>query len=183
MSAAGRTDALAVRHGGGPSVGRRWGVSVRAIAAVPAVLALAGCLNSQSGLPRDTQTVGGMTIDIGVMPADLVRGHTTEPGDPLSMHGGTPPKRASHHLVVALFDAKSGERITDAIVRAGVADHDADPVPATVLEPMRIASAMSYGNFFLMSGGADWRIRLEIRRSSNATPVLADFAYSHPVDH
>ena len=149
-----------------------------------AVLAalMTGCGQSDIQLPRNTQTIGGMTIDIGVIPAEVVQGHSTIPGDPKAMHGGTPANSGSHHLVVALFDDKTGVRITDARIRAGVADLSDDPTPDRILEPMEVSGAMTYGNFFLMQGKRDWKIRLEIRRSSTAPPVEADFAYGHDSD-
>ncbi|MGL1549016.1 hypothetical protein ACSTJL_23665, partial [Vibrio parahaemolyticus] len=67
-------------------------------------------------------------------------------------HGGTPPYSKSHHLVVALFDAKTGTRITDARIRAGVGNRSYNHEPDKTLEPMEINGAMSYGNFFLLQG-------------------------------
>ena len=153
-------------------------IAKAAVLVVSAVF-LTGCSQSDVRLPRSTQTIDGMTIFIGVIPAELVQDHSTRPGDPQAMHGGTPANLSSHHLVVALFDAKTDARITDAQIRAGVAKRSDDPVLEKVLEPMEINGAMSYGNFFLMQGTGDWKIRLLIRRSSTAPPVEADFAYGH----
>jgi hypothetical protein len=142
---------------------------------------LAACGNSMSELPRHEQTSGGMTIDIGVLPAELVRGHPTAEGDPGALHGSTPqPYSGSHHLVVALFDAGSGARITDARVRAGVGDRAYNHEPEQWLEPMQIEGTLTYGGFFLMQGEGPWRIHLEIFRPGNARPVEANFAYEHP---
>jgi len=141
---------------------------------------LAAC--GGNGLPRNTQTVDGVTIYLGVIPAELVQGHSTTPGDPQALHGGTPPNRGSHHIVVALFDAKTGARITDAQIGAGVGDRSNTHAPDTVLGPMEINGAMSYGNFFLMQSAGEWRIHLEIRRPGVAHPVDADFSYTHVAD-
>lgn len=152
-----------------------------AFAALPAaMLALAGCGSEPVGLPRDTQTIAGMTIYIGVIPAELVRDHPTAIGDPKALHGGAPKYGGSHHLVVALFDDRTGARITDARIHAGVAEFAREPGVNTPLEPMEISGAMSYGNFFPMPGSGDWRIRLEIRRTNDTSPARADFAYGHP---
>ena len=145
-----------------------------------ASLLLAACSRD---LPRSMQTVDGMTIYLGVIPAELVRGHSTAPGDPQALHGGTPLDRSSHHIVVALFDAKSGARVTDAEIRAAVRDRSGSHASDAVLAPMEINGAMSYGNFFLMEGTGLWRIQLEIRRPGAAHPVAADFAYEHKLDH
>ena len=76
-----------------------------------------------------------------------------------------------------MFDAKSGARITDAQVLAGVGDRSYNHAPDTSLEPMKINGTMSYGNFFLMQGKGVWRIHLKIRRPNMAQPVEADFTY------
>ena len=123
-----------------------------------------------------------MTIDLGVMPAELVQGHSTQPGDPQALHGGTPGNSDSHHIVVALFDARTGIRISDARIRAGVGRHSYDHAPDTWLEPMQINGTMTYGNFFLMQGAGEWRIHLEISRPGLTRPSEVDFAYEHSAD-
>lgn len=122
----------------------------------------------------------GLTIDLGVLPAELVQGHSTTEGDPEAMHSGTPAWVGSHHVVVALFDAKTGVRITDARVRAGVGSRSYDHEPDKWLEPMQIAGTTTYGNFFLMPGREVYRIHLQIYRTGSAQPIRADFAYEHP---
>ena len=140
-----------------------------------------GC-SHDTNLPRNSQTVDGMTIELGVLPAELIQGHLTVPGDPNALHGGTPPNSSSHHVVVALFDAKTGARITDASIRAGVGNRSYNHEPNKVLESMEVNGAMSYGNFFLLQGEGVWHIHLEILRAGAARPVRADFAYEHPSD-
>lgn len=140
---------------------------------------LVSACSANTDLPRNTQTVGGMTIELGVMPAELVKGHVTAPGEPNALHGGTPPNSFSRHVVVALFDAQSGARITDARIRAGVGDRSYNHAPDTPLEPMQVNGAMSYGNFFLMQGEGLWRIHLEILRPGMSHPLEAEFGYEN----
>jgi hypothetical protein len=140
-----------------------------------------GC-SSDSELPRSEQTVDGMTVDLAVIPAELVRGHSREPGDPNALHGGTPKNLGSHHIVVALFDAKSGTRITDAKIRARVGNRSFNHEPDTWLEPMQINGTVTYGNFFQMQTPGLWRIHLQIYRSGVSKPSEANFAYEHPDD-
>lgn len=147
-----------------------------------AVAALMTGCGERGDLPRDTQVVGGITIDIGVIPAGLVQGHSTDPADPKAMHGGTPKGGASHHLVVALFDAKTGARIDDARVRAAVGRRSYDHEPDRQLEPMQIAGTTTYGGFFQMAGEGRWTIHLVIERPGMPRPVEAQFAYDHPDD-
>lgn len=145
------------------------------------LLLVAGC-SDNSKLPRNSQTVDGMTIELGVLPAELIQGHVTAPGEPNALHGGTPPNSRSHHIVVALFDAKTGARITDARIRAGVGNRSYNHDPDTLLEPMEVNGTISYGNFFLLQGEGVWRIHLEIARAGAPRPVEADFAYERPAD-
>lgn len=154
----------------------RRGASV-AVLALGVILAV-GCTDS-SQLPRSEQTVDGMTIDLGVIPAELVQGHATQPGEPDALHDGTPKDQGSHHIVVAVFDAKTGTRIVNARIRAGIGDRSHNPKPDTWLEPMEINGMMTYGNFFLMPGTGVWRIHLEIYRPGIARPSVAEFAYEH----
>ena len=58
---------------------------------------------------------GGLTVDLAVIPASFVLGHSPEQTGQ-GMHGGRPTSRYSHHLIVAVFDSQSGSRVTDATV-------------------------------------------------------------------
>ena len=154
---------------------------VLGVAIVVSAISAFGC-GQGSQLPRYSQTVDDMTIDLGVMPAELVQGHSTKMGDSKALHGGTPAYRASHHIVVALFDSTTGARITDARIRARVADRSDNHEPDRWLEPMQIDGTMTYGNFFLIQGAGEWRIHLEINRPGRSRPTEADFAYEHALD-
>lgn len=153
-----------------------------ALMAVVAMLALGSCGRDRQ-LTGDSQVVDGMAIYFGVMPAELVRGHSLAQGDPQALHGGTPATAASHHVVVALFDAKTGARITDARIQADVGDRSYNHGPAKPLEPMQIAGTTTYGNFFPMQGQGVWRIHLMIERPSIAHATEADFRYEHAIGH
>jgi hypothetical protein len=162
---------------------RRAAPASRALAmGVLAAAALSTGCGGDSQWPRNEQTVDGMTVDLGVMPAELVRGHPTAPADPNAMHGGTHKHSGSHHIIVALFDAKSGARISDATIRAGVGNRSYNHEPDTWLEPMQINGTITYGNFFLMPASGLWRIHLQIYRTGVLKPTEATFAYEHPDD-
>lgn len=122
-----------------------------------------------------SQTVNGVVIYLGVIPSEIIRGHPTE--HPESIMHGSPAKRSgSRHIVVALFDAKTGERITDAKVSARVeqlgltADHKD-------LEPMQIAGTVSYGNFYAMPSGGIYKIRVIVQRQGASRRIEAEFEY------
>ena len=138
-----------------------------------------GCSNP-GDLPRESQIVGGMTIYLGVVPAPLVRDHPTGPGDGGALRSETPDDGSSHHVVIGLFDASTGARISDARVRAGVSASSSDHAPDRELVSMPINGLMSYGNFFPMQGLGLYRIHLEILRPGAARPIEAQFVYEHP---
>ena len=119
------------------------------------------------------QVVGGTAIYIGVMPAEVVRGHAPEHAE-RGMHGGAPP--GENHLVVALFDAGTGRRVTDAEVTATISGTGLDRVEKR-LEPMTIAGAVSYGNYFYMTGAGPYRIELRILRGRAAGAIRARFEW------
>jgi hypothetical protein len=90
------------------------------------------------------KVVDGVAIYLGVLPSEMVLGHPhshTEAG----MHGGVPVGEHRYHVLVALFDAASGKRITDAQVKAR---YLSSPVRRQrKLEPMHIADTITYGNY------------------------------------
>jgi hypothetical protein len=109
------------------------------------------------------QVVDGVAIYFGVVPAELVRGHPPEHPEG-QMHGGVPV--GENHIMVALFEDKTGKRITRAEVTAtitGPGNFKAEKK----LEPMIIAGAATFGNYFTMSGPGPYRIAVRIR-----TPVI-----------
>ena len=151
--------------------------SLALFAAFVALLGSAGCERS---LPPDAfdpvRTAGGLTVYLGVLPGALIRGH--DAGTPAAMHGGARTTPATHHVTVAVFDAATGARITDAIVTAAVSERLGAPTTRR-LERMTVAGALTYGNFFtLSSGDAPVTIGIRIERGGRA-PVQLQFAYRH----
>lgn len=126
------------------------------------------------GLER---TANGLTIYLGVMPAQLLQGH--EPGHPeKEMHGGVPRGKHRYHVMVAVFEKESGRRVTDAQVRARVAEVGLAGQDK-VLEPMVIAGAMTFGNYFTMAAPRPYDIAISIRRPGTQRPVEVKFVHRH----
>ncbi len=121
---------------------------------------------------QTSKVVDGVTVDIGIIPAAIVRGHPKEHPE-LEMHGGALRAQGQYHVMVALFDAKTGERINDAKVQA-VVDGVAQP-----LEPMPIANIITYGNYFYMTGKGPWRIDVVIRRPNATRTIGVRFDHRH----
>jgi FtsP/CotA-like multicopper oxidase with cupredoxin domain len=87
---------------------------------------------------------------MGLLPAEMVRGHPKQQPE-VSMHGGVAGGSSEYHLVIALFDAKTRERITKAEIRAVVSEIGLAG-EETTLEPMEIAEAITFGNYVRMAG-------------------------------
>lgn len=121
---------------------------------------------------------GGLAVYLGVVPAAVLRGHPPEHAGQ-GMHGGAPPRRYVHHLLVALFDAKTGARITDAGVTAVVHGHRRTPEDRIGLEPMTVGGAQAYGGFATLPPRDYYRIRIEVLRLGAAESVRAVFPHRH----
>lgn len=125
--------------------------------------------------PGQYRKVDGLALYLGVLPAELVRGHGSKDE---AMHGATPRGKHLYHIVVAVFDAASGQRVTDAEVTArvsglGLAGREKP------LQKMEIADTVSFGNYFdLSGGGGPYRIDVRVRRPG-AKVVSTDFQYEH----
>jgi hypothetical protein len=111
------------------------------------------------------------------MPAQIVQGHASE-HEESKMHGGVPVGRYRDHLVVALFDNASGRRIENAQVMAAVMELGLGPEWKT-LEPMRIAEAVTYGNYFDMPDNGIYHIQVRIRRPGHPQPIEVTFTHRH----
>lgn len=122
----------------------------------------------------DRQVVDGVAIYFGVLPAELVHGHPREHPES-EMHGGV--AAGESHLLVGLFDAKSGQRIGGAEIRARVTA-DPDIEVRKPLEAMLIGGSLSYGNYFLLKGAGPFRIELRIRRPGAPDEIRTVFTWA-----
>ncbi len=123
------------------------------------------------------KVVDGIGIYLGVMPTDLIADHPLEHTEG-AMHGGVPLGEHHHHVMVALFEIKTGERITDAEVKANVREVGlAGQVKK--LEPMAIAAALTYGNYFELRSRTRYLISVQVRRPESPRVIEARFEYYH----
>lgn len=123
------------------------------------------------------KVVDGIGIYLGVMPTDLIADHPLEHTEG-AMHGGVPLGEHHHHVMVALFEIKTGERITDAEVKANVREVGlAGQVKK--LEPMTIAGALTYGNYFELRYRRRYLISVQVRRPGSPKVIEARFEYYH----
>ncbi len=124
------------------------------------------------------KVVDGVAIYLGVLPAEMILGYTKGQSE-ATMHGGVPQGKNRYHVMVALFDATTGKRITSAQVKATVAQVGMGG-EIKPLEPMRIANTESFGNWFTMPGNGVYRIHLEIGGIKEHAKIATDLDYMRP---
>jgi hypothetical protein len=122
------------------------------------------------------KTVGGISAYLGVMPAAIVRGHPSAHPE-VTMHGGVPSGRFERHVVVALFDAKTFVRITNADIEATVEGLGHTGSVTKKLERMDIADAPTFGGYFPFQGPDKYTVRLKINAHGYARSVIIEFTY------
>ena len=149
--------------------------SRRTIAALLGALGVAVSLSSGAVAAETDQskTAGGVTVYLGVVPAEIVRGLPASG----TMHGGIPKGPHEYHFVAAVFDAASGARVSDAVVTAEVAGLGLSGSKEK-LEPMQIAGTTTYGGFFDLPGFDLYTVKLTVERSG-ASPAVLQFKYDH----
>lgn len=123
----------------------------------------------------ETKSAGGLTVYLGVLPAEIVRGPEPHAAE-RHMHGGPPSGSHEHHIVVAVFDSTSNARIEDATVTARISGLGLSG-PQVTLEPMKIADTVSYGTYFNLTPDL-YTIRVTVQRPSSQSVVL-EFKYDH----
>jgi hypothetical protein len=154
--------------------------SLRFLSCCPFVLLIAMAVTLASTAAAQGgqyKTVGGVAVYIGFMPAELLKGPLVHPAERL-MHGGVPRGSHQYHVIVAVFDAASQVRISDATVIAKVSGIGLSGSQQT-LDPMKIAGTITYGGFFYLPGPDGYTIQLTIQRRGSKTPVELEFKYDH----
>lgn len=140
-------------------------------------------INFGTGLPvtrtaraaagQDFVVVDGLTVYLGIVSAEEMRSHLT--AEEATMHGGV-PRSGAYHVMVALFDQATGQRITDAAVTAQVSSARGEGSD-TPLERMSIANAVTYGNCFRMPGAGTYKVTVHVTRPGLANAPEAQFEY------
>lgn len=122
---------------------------------------------AQGRLERD-----GVVLYFGLVPEAIVSQQ-----HPISeLHGGRPAGGGKiNHLVLAVFDAASGRRIEDAVIRAqlsesGIVDEAPKYVPA-----MPMNGVGSYGQLFGMVRDGPYRFRILVRVQDQGNEVEFNF--------
>ena len=129
---------------------RRAALSVLALAAVAVPLARA-----QERVERD-----GLVLYWGLVPEAIVsQQHALS-----ELHGGRPAGGGKvYHLVLALFDAATGRRIEDAVIRAQLSESGVVAEAPKYVPPMSVNGVESYGQLFGMVHDGPYRFRISIQ--------------------
>lgn len=125
------------------------------------------------------KTVAGISVYIGLMPAEIVKGHPSRHPE-AQMHGGAPTGPHAYHLVVALFDEQNGaSRIEDARIAATVSGVGHVGQTSVALEPMLIADTVTYGAFIDLRALERFEIALTITVPDRPGSIRVDFGNQH----
>lgn len=119
--------------------------------------------------------VDGVLVYLGVVPSSSLRSDVKH----YSGHNAqcpVPGGRDNHHIMIALFDRATGERITDADVYGRVS-------PLGLVGPRKhfgavtVAGVVTYCNYFDLPPRDVYKIDMEIRRDGGAGAIEASFSY------
>ena len=148
-----------------------WSRQAQAVVVVALLLVATTVWSAHSGSHK---MVDGVSVYFIIVPAEMVRGHPREHPES-EMHGGV--LVGENHVMVALFDEKSGERIVGAEVTARVRSGHAPGIEKR-LESMAIAGSLIYGNYFYMASPGPYQVDLRIHIPGRNKPVSMRFEWA-----
>jgi hypothetical protein len=118
-----------------------------------------------------SKTAGGVTVYLGVVPAEIVKGLPAGSSTERPMHGRIPKGPHEYHLA-AVFDDASDAVVTAEVSGLGLAGNKKK------LELMQIAGTTTYGAFFDLPGFDIYMVKLTVE-PSGAGPAVLQFKYDH----
>lgn len=129
----------------------------------------------------DTHVVSkSYQVYLGVVPANRITKDPYLIDRDVSLHGGIKSLSANdYHVMVAIFDKKTNERIKDATVTAkvekkGLMSGDEIVLP---MEKMITSGTVTYGNFYRMSRDESYEIEVVIYRPRQSGYEEVEFTY------
>ena len=114
------------------------------------------------------KVVDGIEVYLGVVPADAVRDE--------KLHDRAPSGRGYYHVNISLHDAETKAEIKDAQVEARVANPVTGGATKKLL-PMTTNNAVSYGNYFRVTGAEPYTITVRVRLPKAPDTVVARFDF------
>ena len=143
-----------------------------------AALLITTSVRSGSAEETNSRVVDNVHIYLGIMPAAIMaRTHPTTHTEG-AMHSGVRSRADQYHILIALFNETTGERISNATVRARVAEVGLGGEEKP-LEPMKINDTTTYGNYFTMKGTGVSRINVVVRMPGAPREINVTFQHKH----
>ena len=121
------------------------------------------------------QTVSGISVNIGVVPARQALGF---PGE-ATTHGKQQPS-GTQHLVVSLSDVKAGTHIADAEVTVVIKDPRGNVEKKTLL-PRSTAGVPDYSETFRFGYSGKYKIRVVVALKERKKALNASFTWTHVI--
>ena len=139
--------------------------------------AFAALVLAASSAWAQEKTVGGLVIDLGLMPA--AKAMQADGHREAHEHAFT-NSSAAEHLLVVLADAKSGQRIGDARVVVEVRDPKGK-VERKVLLRTQAAGLPDYSEIFQFGWTGKYTIRVSVTPKPGAKPIESSFTVNHSI--
>lgn len=115
---------------------------------------------SASAQVQERMERAGLVLYWGLVPEAIVSQQHAIP----ELHGGRPAGGGKvNHLVLALFDARTGQRIEGAVIRAQLSEPGVVDGPPKYVPPMPINGVNSYGQLFGMVHEGPYRFRISVQ--------------------
>jgi cytochrome c5 len=124
---------------------------------------------------QDYRVIDGTTVYFGATPTETMRRNSSE--YPEKVYGAVPVGPDQFYVTIAVFDANTGRRIPDAVVKARVSTATGAG-PEKTLEPVTIKDARTYGNYFAMAGAGPYEIAVRIVRPGASDAISARFEFA-----
>lgn len=152
---------------------RWWRCASVAVLACVTVLRVAAAADEEGFRKK----AGDYTLYLAVMPAELARAPIA-PEVPGATLQRVPAASDTHHVMVSIFESRSGMRVSGFDVKARVAALGFSGEKRD-LEPFSIGGAAAYANSFPMLGRGPFRIDIEFS-AHGSHAQRATFYFTHP---
>ena len=130
-------------------------------------------LANEPNIKSNYKIKDGYAVYIGLMPAEMIEGHTSH-----TMHGGIPTGQYRYHLAIAIFDDKTGKRIKNAKVQVYINNKIGIGMESNkVLEKMKLNGKSIYGNYFTLKTAGPFLIDVTINLGNNLKTIKIAFDY------
>jgi hypothetical protein len=126
-----------------------------------------------------SQVIDGLRLDYGLAAGQDAASHL--PAHPeSSMPAGARGAEHSYHVVLAVFEARSGRRITDAEVGVSLGRAHGHGSVILPMELMDVPGEETYGRFVTMPEPGRYRLEFRVRPRGQQQSVRARFELQRP---